>query len=140
VRDGRAVAYSLSRVHWWQDSVIWWYGSTPGSWRAAGRDPWELCARHWVRELAVIDEGLTAVPPGQRLEVRYEELVAEPISTTRRIAAFAGLREDRGWTRELSRLSYPNKNEGWRTRLAPSAVARVEAIQHGDLRRLGYLT
>lgn len=139
VRDGRAVAYSLSRVHWWQDSLIWWYGGTPGTWRAEGRDPWELCARYWVRELAVIDEGLTAVPASQRLEMRYEELVAEPIPTARRIAAFAGLPEDPDWTRELGRLSYPNKNESWRTRLAPSAREHVEAIQHGDLRRLGYL-
>src|SRR6202035_2477728 len=29
VRDGRAVAYSLSRVDWWDDDIVWWYGGTP---------------------------------------------------------------------------------------------------------------
>jgi hypothetical protein len=140
VRDGRAVAFSLSQVYWWQDTLIWWYGGTPDRWRAEGRDPWELCARHWVQDLAVIEAGLAAVPPAQRLEIRYEQLVAQPVPTVRRIAAFAGLREDRGWARELSRLCYPDKNEGWRSRLAPGDCQRVEDIQHGDLRRLGYLT
>ena len=58
VRDGRAVACSLSRVHWWPDLTVWWYGGTPGRWQEEGRDPWELCARHWVRELAVLEQGL----------------------------------------------------------------------------------
>src|ERR1019366_5346778 len=45
-RDGRAVAVSLSRVDWWESSVVWWYGGTPKAWRDDGRDPWELCARN----------------------------------------------------------------------------------------------
>jgi len=140
VRDGRAVAFSLSQVYWWQDTLIWWYGGTPERWQAEGRDPWELCARHWVQDLAVIDDGLAAVPASRRLQIRYEELIAGPVPTVRRIAAFAGLREDRGWSRELTRLYYPDKNEIWRARLTPSARQQVEAVQHGDLRRLGYLT
>jgi hypothetical protein len=139
VRDGRAVAFSLSQVHWWQDTLIWWYGGTPDRWQAEGRDPWELCARHWVQDLAVIDDGLAAVPASQRLQVRYEELVAQPIATVHRIAAFAGLRQDAGWSRELSWLYYPDKNDSWRARLSPSARQRVETIQQGELRRLGYL-
>ena len=62
VRDGRAVACSLSRVHWWPDLTVWWYGGTPGRWQAEGRDPWELCARHWVRELAVLEQGWRPSP------------------------------------------------------------------------------
>ena len=62
VRDGRAVACSLSRVYWWPDLTVWWYGGTPGRWQAEGRDPWELCARHWVRELAVLEQGWRPSP------------------------------------------------------------------------------
>ena len=29
VRDGRAVAESLSRVDWWETNHVWWYGGTP---------------------------------------------------------------------------------------------------------------
>jgi len=139
VRDGRAVACSLSRVHWWPDLTVWWYGGTPGRWQAEGRDPWELCARHWVRELAVLEQGLAAVPAARRLEIRYEALVAEPVATMRQLAAFAGLADRWDWVQELARLRYPNRNERWYSRLDPQVRGRIEAIQGDDLRRLGYL-
>ena len=139
MRDGRAVACSLSRVHWWPDLTVWWYGGTPGRWQAEGRDPWELCARHWVRELAVLEQGLAAVPAARRLEIRYEALVAEPVATMRQLAAFAGLADRWDWVQELARLRYPNRNERWYSRLDPQVRGRIEAIQGDDLRRLGYL-
>ena len=138
VRDGRAVADCLSRVVWWEEGVVWWYGGTPRRWREEGRDPWELCALHWVRELAAIRDGLAAVPAGQRIEVRYEELVQAPVETAARIAAFAGLPPDQGWTAELAQLRYPaSKIDAWRERLAPEALACIERIQRDDLQRLG---
>jgi Sulfotransferase family len=137
IRDGRAVAYSLTRVDWWEDGVVWWYGDTPRRWRERGGDPWELAATHWVRELAAIGGGLGVVAPERQLELRYEELVGEPVAVLRRVADFAGLADDPGWVAELSRLRYPNKNEAWRERLAPAARDRVEAIQREELLRLG---
>ena len=137
VRDGRAVAFSLSRVDWWQDDVVWWYGDTPRRWADEGGDPWELCARHWVRELAVVEEGLAAVPESQRLEVRYEDLVDAPIAGVQRVAAFAGLAADPGWVDELGRLGYPNRNEAWRDKLPSDVRARIEELQLVELRRLG---
>jgi Sulfotransferase family len=137
IRDGRAVAYSLTRVDWWEDGVVWWYGDTPRRWRERGGDPWELAATHWVRELASIDEGLGAVAPERQLELRYEELVGDPLAVLRRVAGFAGLADDPGWVAELGRLRYPNKNEAWRERLAPDARDRVETIQRQELLRLG---
>jgi hypothetical protein len=140
IRDGRAVAYSLSRVDWWEDGVVWWYGDTPRRWREGGGDPWELAATHWVRELASIEEGLCTVPAGRQLELRYETLVDAPAATVMGVARFAGLDDHPGWRSELDRLSYPNKNEAWRDRLAPEVRQRVEAIQHADLVRLGHAT
>jgi hypothetical protein len=137
IRDGRAVAYSLSRVDWWEEGVLWWYGDTPRRWREEGGDPWELAATHWVRELASVREGLGAVAPERQLELRYEELIGEPVPTLRRVADFAGLADDSAWLAELGRLSYPNKNEAWRERLTPEVRGRVEAIQREELQRLG---
>ncbi len=138
IRDGRAVAYSLSRVDWWEDGVVWWYGDTPRRWRARGGDPWELVATHWVRELASIEEGLATVAPDRRLELRYEALVGEPNGLLEQVARFAGLPVGAGWQAELNRLSYPNKDEAWRNHLTPEARQRVEAIQREELLRLGY--
>jgi hypothetical protein len=66
--------------------------------------------------------------------------VEQPVPTLRRIGAFAGLHDDRGWSVELAQLRYPNRNDAWRERLPPEARERVEAIQQEQLGRLGYPT
>ena len=77
-RDGRAVARSLAKVNWWPESHIWWYGGTPLDWAAEGRDPVELCARHWVREVEAVTAGVASIPDHLVLAVRYEEIVGDP--------------------------------------------------------------
>jgi Sulfotransferase family len=138
VRDGRAVAASLARVDWWETGQVWWYGGTPRRWREQGGDPWELCARHWVRELASIEEGLRAVPPDQQMALSYEELVGEPAATLGRVAHFAGLSASPAWTGQLGRLRYPDRTSSWRERLDPGAHSVVEAVQAACLERYGY--
>lgn len=139
VRDGRAVALSLSRVDWWQKDVVWWYGDTPARWASEGRDPWEICARNWVEELREIERGLEAVPDAQVLRIRYEAFVERPLATLEQVGAFLGLSPDEGWRRELERLRFPDRNDAWRDRLAPDTVRRITAWQAADLRRLGYV-
>jgi len=139
IRDGRAVAFSLSRVVWWESDVVWWLGQSPGHWREQGGDPWELRARHWVRELESVDQGLLAVPADQQLQLRYEELVDDPLASLGRVAAFAGLPDDASWTAELGQLRYPDRNQRWRESLPGDVLMRVEAIQYEQLRRFGYV-
>lgn len=139
VRDGRAVAYSLSRVDWWEGSEVWWFGGTPKQWRDAGGDPWELCARTWTEEVRAIEAGLAAVKPDQLLRIRYEDLVADPMVRFGEIASFAGLPESRQWLGGLRRLQFPNRNEAWRSKLEPETVRRIESFQAEELRRYEYL-
>jgi omega-hydroxy-beta-dihydromenaquinone-9 sulfotransferase len=139
VRDGRAVVASLAKVDWWEEDTVWWYGGRPRQWRLAGGDSWELAARHWVRELGSIREGLSGVPATQRLELRYEDLLQAPVPTVRRVASQVALPPRSAWRREVERLRYPSRADAWRTRLPTEAVARIEAIQADDLRRHGYL-
>ena len=138
IRDGRAVAYSLSRVNWWEEDVVWWYGGTPADWAAEGRDPWELCARNWVEEVSELERGLPAVPTGQALTLSYEGFVADPVATLETVAAFAGLGPSRRWEAQIRRLSFPNQNESWRSRLEPSATETIERFQRDTLLRYGY--
>jgi hypothetical protein len=140
LRDGRAVAYSLSRVDWWGDSVVWWYGRTPRDWASEGRDPWELCARNWVEELRAIERGLQVVPMRQRMDIRYEQMVDRPRETLDAVADFAGLAPDGRWHDELRRLRFPDRNETWRDALRPEVVEQISAWQRDDLRRMGYQT
>lgn len=140
VRDGRDVALSLSKVDWWADGRVWFYGGTPRQWAAEGRNPWELCARNWVEELDAVETGLGHVPSEQVLAVRYEDVVAAPHRQLRRIAEFAGLAPSIEWDRGLDRMSFPSEGERWRKAFDAETLALVEAVQGTHLRKLGYLT
>lgn len=138
IRDGRAVADSLSRVDWWDRSFVWWYGDTPAVWRAQGGDPWEICARNWVEEVNVIEDGLRTVPDEHVLRIRYEDLVANPTDVFGRVADFVGFPDEGDWRRSLAELPILDRNEAWRARLSPSVVERITAIQRSELQRFGY--
>lgn len=138
VRDGRAVAHSLSRVDWWPDSYLWWQQTTPRAWAERGEDPWALCARHWVEELHAAEDGLAQVPAEQRMELRYEDLMADPMTALRRVADFAGLPAQASWHRELRQLSFPNRNNGWRDSLDGDVASRITELQQPLLARYGY--
>jgi hypothetical protein len=138
VRDGRAVAYSLSRVDWWESSVVWWYGGTPEQWRDEGRDPWDMCARNWLEELREIRSGLAVVEPQQVSSIRFEALTDDPIRTLESVAAFIGLPSSAGWRAELGRLQRPDRSETWRTGLDDAVAQKITSIQLEELRALGY--
>lgn len=138
VRDGRAVAYSLSKVDWWDDSELVWQAGTPRQCHDQGMDAWDLCARNWVAELEAIDRGFRAVAPERHLRIAYEDFVADPLPTLETVAGFAGLAPDPGWRGELQLLSFPDRNEHWRTGLDPALVSRIEDIQAERLEANGY--
>jgi len=138
VRDGRAVAYSLSRVDWWEDSDLVWLPGTPADWHRRGMDPWELCARNWVAELDAIASGLDRVPAERRVRLVYEEFVAAPIEALEEVACFAGLGRSARWRRSLAGLSFPDRNDAWRSRLEPAVVQRIETFQRDHLVTNGY--
>ena len=139
VRDGRAVAYSLSRVDWWETSTVWFYGGTPRQWEDEGRDPWELCARTWATEVVDIERGLAPVPDDQVLRLSYESFMRDPRRTLSEVASFAGLGTSAEWDDALDSLEFPDRNERWRTALEPTAIATIEAHQHEQLERYGYV-
>lgn len=138
LRDGRAVAYSLSRVDWWDETPLWWYGGTPRDWVAEGGDPLELCARDWVEERTIIERGLEEVPAEQVLRLSYERFVQEPVATVTQVGRFAGIPRDEGWLARVAELRYPNRNEGWRAALDDDVALRIQEIQRAALARYGY--
>jgi hypothetical protein len=138
VRDCRAVALSLSKVNWWADSQVWWYGATPRRWEAEGGDPWELCARNWVEELHAAEDGLEGLPRHQVLSLSYEAFLDAPVETLQHLADFSGLAPSRSWDRSVRSLGFPDRNEAWRTHLSDEAARTITRIQSDELRRHGY--
>jgi hypothetical protein len=126
-------------VDWWQDSFVWWYGGSPRRWREEGGDPWEICARNWVEELAQIEDGLGSLGSDRVLRLRYEDLVADPAPTFARIATFLGVgSEDRRWRSSLATLRFSDRSERWREELDAPTIERITRIQRADLERHGY--
>lgn len=138
IRDGRAVARSLSQVDWWRDSYVWWCDGTPATWESSGGDPWEICARNWVEELRAIKVGVQVLDPAQVLTIRYEDMIGNPIETLESVVDHLGLPRNATWRRELEALSFPDKNEAWRQRLTPEAIATITDIQREELVAHGY--
>ena len=135
------MAYSLSKVDWWEDSELPWLGGgTPRQLHNSGYDAWDLCARNWVAELDAIAGGLHGVAPGRHLRLHYEAFVNAPLETLTGVADFAGLAPDAGWRQQLTGLRFPDGNERWKAKLDPAVVRRIEAAQADKLQEHGYVS
>jgi len=145
VRDGRDVVCSLLEKGWLRrerggvDDVGYPYGEQARFWveleRAqefnaaseATRAGWA-----WRRYLTVA----RAAAPGATLEVRYEELAADPDAAATRIAGHIGA--DHAALAEGLRAVHSQSVGRWRRDLTEEQVADVEAEAGPLLRELGY--
>lgn len=136
IRDGRAVAHSLTRVPWWDDVDVWWLGQRPPEWRAAGRSDVELTALHWRHDT---EEALAAAARlGERYrEIRYEDLVRDTHAVLASVFEFAGCTFPRGYA-ALVPPTLPDMNDKWREALNADQRALVHQAIGGLLSELGY--
>ncbi|MEW5788595.1 MAG: sulfotransferase [Pseudomonadota bacterium] len=141
VRDGRAVAYSLPRVSWWDDHVLYWTGQTPARMVAAGADPLDLAARNWVEEMHSLEAGLPLIPRENLLEVRYEALLADPIQEISRMAEFMALGSTLPdlYRTQVESLQLKPRTESWVGKWTEADKRKVLDIQGQTLARWGYL-
>ncbi len=108
IRDGRDSAISLAKKPWYQvamngaylrDPDGYLYGSGSRFWVESGRvDEYEnttdlhRCMWLWRRYLEEAKHGCEKIPEDQLLEIRYEELVSDPISNAEKILDFLDIR------------------------------------------------
>jgi hypothetical protein len=144
IRDGRDVC--LSAVNWkkadrlFRDHVTW------------PHEPIATAALWWERSVRLGREAGAALPGGLYLEVRYEDVVADPEGVCERICTFlalgfddAMLRFHEGRTRSTPGLTTKRKwlpptagLRDWRTEMNPDEVGRFEAAAGDLLDELGY--
>ncbi len=139
IRDGRAVAHSLSRVHWWPTHTVWWSGETPVAMERHGLPPMATCARNWVRDVQAIREGLRFVPPRQVFELRYETLTHEPWLAQSMLWEFLGLSERRSRGYQWRELGLRADSDGWRKAWDSKTLDIVHNEQRELLADLGYV-
>jgi hypothetical protein len=136
LRDGRAVANSLFRVAWWSDVDIWWLGYRPPRWKEMGREPIELCALHWRRDVEEILQNKRLF--GDRyIEVRYEELVRDTRGVISTIADCCGLNGQEEFHTFLPG-TLPNMNYKWERELTAHQKSILNDSIGEFLVQLGY--
>ncbi len=139
VRDVRAVARSIVAVDWWAERELWWHDplTTPGE---LGRvEDRTLAAQHWAAETDAATAGLAAIAATRGRTLHYEELIADPLATLGSIAAFGGLDpDDERWSRALAQISFPDRNERWRTDTDAEVLARIDELSAPARRLHGY--
>ena len=147
IRDGRAVASSLLQMPWWrgyEGPTGWGWGPLSDddqrAWESAGRSFAVLAAIEWRILMDAFAEAKAAIDPERWIEVRYEDLVRDPIATTKGVAEFMGLPWSTAFEDRSSRYTFDvSRAEAFRRDLAPSDVSDIEAVIGSRLKALGYL-
>jgi hypothetical protein len=146
VRDGRAVANSWLQMPWWRgyrSPPEWHFGVLPedlqSEWENGGRSFVVLAGLAWRLLTDAFAEAAAKLPPEQWLELRYEDIVEEPVENFREMARFLGL----PWTRRFDTVV--NRTPFYRPRpnsyvddLGPENAARLERVLECNLSRYGY--
>jgi hypothetical protein len=129
----------LLKVNWWPDLELWWREGTPRALEAQGVDPFDLSAEHWCRQVDAALDGAGLVAEGRYIEVRYEDLVAEPSSTLQGIVDSLGLAYDSVFEDRVDAHQIDGSRAwDWQEKLSPQIQERIQSIAGGRLAKLGY--
>jgi hypothetical protein len=115
----------------------WFYLLTPG-WRALdGQTVEEVCARQFVACQEAIDAFTPGLAGDRWIDVRYEDLLTDPVDEVRRVADAVGTRFDPGAAEAIRAVVRPDPPDKWRTR-TPEEIERVMPTIAPLLDRMGY--
>lgn len=131
IRDGRAVAYSMLRVDWWDGTMrSWWWGEMPERYRneyeSSGRDPLILAGIVWKHLLDLTSEEIKSLPPERILTIRYTDFLRRPMETIEETCRHTGLDFSERFQKRLERFRIWNADEAWRKGLTPAQIASLE--------------
>ncbi len=146
VRDGRAVANSLMNVRFWRG----WEG--PQNWRWGELTPeqkneWEehnrsfvaLAGIQWKMLINAFQQTKQTIPDKNLLEVKYEDLCADPIKTFRGVMDFCELESEPGFESSLQKkYTLRNSNYKWRKELTVFQKKIIEDVTREFLDSYGY--
>ena len=146
IRDGRAVANSLINVDFWRG----WEGPEKWRWGSLSKihqDEWYnhnqsfivLAAIQWKILMDAAEKAKIHVDTSRIMEVRYEELCAEPIPLFRKIAEFCEIEWSDYFEARLKRYKLRNTNSKYKQKLSLQQQEILNNVLGDYLRRFGYL-
>lgn len=148
VRDGRAVANSWLQMGWWdgwRGPENWYLGPLSDkqydAWVASGRSFPVLAALGWQMLIESFEQAARVYPAAQWLQVRYEDVLADPRHWYGVILDFLGLDWSREFEAGLARHTFSaGRADAYRSTLAPRDLAAMEHAIGETLSRYGYAT
>ncbi|MEV4629697.1 sulfotransferase [Micromonospora sp. NPDC049523] len=146
VRDGRAVANSWLQMGWWdgwRGPDNWIYGSLPDDlrqeWAESGQSFQVLAALGWKMLMEAFAQARLRHPADQWLDVRYEDLVAQPREEVGRMLDFLGLDWSPAFQKGFARYDFPSgRAAAYRDELSPAQLGAVERVLEKPLAEWGY--
>jgi hypothetical protein len=136
VRDGRAVANSIRNARLKHDGAYW--GCRPADWKSVIDLPvlegsglqWKMIVEH------ALDAAKT-IPPERYVQIRYEDLCAEPEKVFREVSDRVELKWDDA---TLSNLvsDIESRNYKWREKFSDDEIEMLHARLGSLLTKLGY--
>ncbi len=146
IRDGRAVANSLMQMGWWdgwRGPSNWYLGPMPPAydeqWHASGRSFPVLAGLGWRMLMEAFDEARAAFPADQWLDVRYEDVLADPRRSYGRMLDFLGLDWSPEFEAGLARHRFEESRvSGYLRDLDERSLALMERSIGDTLERWGY--
>jgi len=146
VRDGRAVASSIIQRPWWKGYLGvpgWGFGELSDElrevWERHDRSLVVLAGLEWRILMDAFDASAARIGDDRWLELRYEDIVADPRPHWERILGLVGLDWDRGFEEAFQR--YPvatSRRQAFRKDLSERQVAQLEDAIGGHLEARGY--
>jgi hypothetical protein len=146
VRDGRAVVNSWLQMGWWdgwQGPSNWYLGPLPAplhaEWTASGRSFPVLAALGWQMLIGAYANARATHPPAQWLDLRYEDLIADPRKELMRTLEFLGLDWSPAFEKGFGRHAlHGGRGDAYRSELTPLQIGEVEAVLRESLMEWGY--
>ena len=104
----------------------------------AGHTHLEFNAMQWVKSVEAAREGLEGVSASNRMEIRYEHLLADPEKTLTAVLEFLGYRADPEFFSVIPKLR-PENTRKWMTAFSPAEIELIKPILTPLLEKTGYL-
>jgi hypothetical protein len=146
VRDGRAVAASWLQTEWWRGHLGpsgWHFGPLPDAyekeWEASGRSFVLLAGLAWKLLLDAFDDARQEIGDDRWLDVRYEDVLADPRRRTAEMLEFLQLPWTDAFESGFRAFQFDSgRTRAWRSLLGDSASAELDASLAEHLARRGY--
>ncbi|MEU1757258.1 sulfotransferase [Micromonospora matsumotoense] len=146
VRDGRAVTNSWLQMGWWdgwRGPDNWFLGPLPTDlrreWEEYDRSFPVLAALGWKMLMDRFAEARAAHPEGQWLDVRYEDLLADPRAEVARMLDFLDLDWSPAFEKGFGRYRFhAGRRAAYQDELGVDQLAAVERVLDKPLRQWSY--